>query len=59
MTSGPQMMMLLMLLVLPLSALLARRIPLSSMAKLFAVWGLIFAGATALILLWRGSGLGE
>ena len=54
MNSAANILLLLMMLVLPLSALLARRIALSSVAKLAALWVIIFAGVTALILLWKG-----
>ena len=40
-------------LVLPISALAARRLPLSSMAKMALAWVAIFGAAFALVELWQ------
>lgn len=56
MNNGAEALLLIAMLVLPLSALLARRLPFSRVIRLTAIWILIFAAATAAVLLlqaWR------
>ncbi|SEI99849.1 hypothetical protein SAMN05428950_101807 [Sphingomonas sp. OV641] len=53
MNNGAEALLLLTMLVLPLSALLARRLPASRVIRLVAIWILIFAAATAAILLFQ------
>lgn len=53
MTNGPVVLLLTMMLILPLSALVARRVPLAPIVKFGVLWALIFATATAAVLLWN------
>jgi aspartyl protease family protein len=42
-----------LLLILPISALAARRLPLSSVVKMALMWVAIFAVLIAVVLLWQ------
>lgn len=53
MNSGVEVLLLAMMLILPLSALVTRRVPFGKMVKLALLWIMIFAAATAGILLWN------
>ena len=46
---------LIVLMILPLSALLARRLPLASWAKMALAWVAILAGLFLLVSLWQGA----
>lgn len=47
MSNGPEVFLLVLMLILPLSALMAQRLPLARVVKLVVLWVLIFATATA------------
>lgn len=49
MSRGPEALLLLLMLILPLSALLARRVPLSATLKMAAAWVGIFALAVVVV----------
>lgn len=55
MNRGPEILLLVLMLTLPLSALLARRVPMARGARLAAIWLVIFTVVTALVLLWERS----
>ena len=55
MSNGPEVFLLVLMLILPLSALTAQRLPLARVVKLVVLWALIFAMATAGVLLWTSS----
>ncbi|OWK32716.1 hypothetical protein [Sphingomonas mucosissima] len=57
MSNGPEVFLLAMMLILPLSALVARRLPFTRIAKLAVLWTLIFAAATAAALMWNSWGV--
>lgn len=53
MSDGASAALLLMMLALPLSALLARRVPLGTMVKLALIWAAIFAVAALAVVLFQ------
>ncbi|WP_186314020.1 hypothetical protein [Sphingomonas panaciterrae] len=46
MTGGPQMWLLALMLILPISALVARRLPMRQSIKLALIWIVLFAVVT-------------
>lgn len=50
MNSGAHGLLLGLMLVLPLSALLARRVPLNHVMKLVVIWIVLFAAATLIVM---------
>lgn len=55
MNRGAEVILLALMLTLPLSALLARQVPMGRAARLAGVWLLIFAVVTAIVMLWTGA----